>query len=83
MGLPLPPPLVPTQDITVRRVLRQGDPWPLLFIIATEELAGLDNKEAELGQFQAYKVCLGTCYPILQFADNTVRRRGIICGALR
>lgn len=60
MGLPLPPPLVLTQDFTVRRVLRQGDPWPLLFIIAAEELAGLDNKAAELawGSFKLTRCAL-------------------------
>jgi hypothetical protein len=63
----------PTEDFTVGRGLRQGDPLsPFLFLIAAEGLAGLMRRAVALGKFKGYQVSENIQFQMLQFADDTI-----------
>ncbi|PNX82415.1 cysteine-rich receptor-like protein kinase, partial [Trifolium pratense] len=63
----------PTEDFTVGKGLRQGDPLsPFLFLIAAEGLTGMVNKAVNIGKFVGYRVNDPLRYQILQFADDTI-----------
>lgn len=75
----------PTQDFSVQKGLRQGDPLsPFLFLIVAEGLAGLMKRAVGIGSFSGYKVDESHEFSIVQFADDTIfvgTRQGRIFGA--
>jgi hypothetical protein len=63
----------PTDDFTVGKGLRQGDPLsPFLFLIVVEGLTGLMRRAVEIGRFKGYRVNDSIHFQILQFADDTI-----------
>jgi hypothetical protein len=63
----------PTEDFTVGRGLRQGDPLsPFLFLIVAEGLTGLVRRAVDIGRFKGYQVSSSLQFQILQFADDTI-----------
>jgi hypothetical protein len=63
----------PTEDFTVGKGLRQGDPLsPFLFLIVAEGLTGLMGKAVDNGVFNGYKVGNNLLFHTLQFADDTI-----------
>lgn len=63
-----------TEDITIQRGLKQGDPLvPFLFLKVAEGLAGLLRKAVSLRKYKGFEV--GTSIvevSILQYADDTI-----------
>jgi hypothetical protein len=63
-----------TEEICIKRGLKQGDPLaPLLFLLVAEGLGGLMRKAVEQGRFQPFKV--GRSHlpiSLLQYADDTL-----------
>jgi hypothetical protein len=63
----------PTEDFTVWKGLRQGDPLsPFLFLIVAEGLTGLMCKAVDNKVFNGYKVGNNLLFHTLQFADDTI-----------
>ncbi|MCH80575.1 LINE-1 reverse transcriptase like [Trifolium medium] len=63
----------PTEEFTVGKGLRQGDPLsPFLFLLAAEGLSGMVNKAVDIGKFAGFKVNDSIRFQILQFADDTI-----------
>ncbi|KAK2449806.1 hypothetical protein QL285_008962 [Trifolium repens] len=64
----------PTEEINIRRGLKQGDPHaPLLFLIVAEGLGALMRKAVEVGRFKPFVVGRnGMPISILQYADDTL-----------
>jgi hypothetical protein len=64
----------PTEEISIKRGLKQGDPLaPLLFIIVAEGLGALMRSAVERGRFQPFLVGRGGLpVSILQYADDTL-----------
>ncbi|GAU48536.1 hypothetical protein TSUD_282880 [Trifolium subterraneum] len=63
----------PTEDFTVGKGLRQGDPLsPFLFLLAAEGLTGLVKQAVDTGKFVGFKVNDSLRFQILQFADDTI-----------
>ncbi|PNX65871.1 cytochrome p450, partial [Trifolium pratense] len=64
----------PTEEIQIRRGLKQGDPLaPLLFILVVEGLGGLMRRAVEVNKFRPFLVG-GVEVPVslLQYADDTL-----------
>ncbi|KAK2444918.1 hypothetical protein QL285_015908 [Trifolium repens] len=64
----------PTEEISIKRGLKQGDPLaPFLFLIVAEGLGALMRMAVTRGRFQPFKVGRGE-YPvsILQYVDDTL-----------
>ncbi|PNX84008.1 receptor-like kinase [Trifolium pratense] len=63
----------PTEDFSVGKGLRQGDPLsPFLFLIAAEGLTRMMQKAVDNSNFHGYKVSNELQYHTLQFADDTI-----------
>jgi hypothetical protein len=64
----------PTEEINIRRGLKQGDPLaPLLFLVVAEGLGGLLRMAVEKGLFKPFLVGRGNLpVSILQYADDTL-----------
>ncbi|PNY01857.1 cysteine-rich receptor-like protein kinase, partial [Trifolium pratense] len=63
----------PTEDFSVCKGLRQGDPLsPFLFLIVAEGLSGLMSKAVDNNRFHGYKVSNNILFHTLQFADDTI-----------
>jgi hypothetical protein len=63
----------PTEDFSVGKGLRQGDPLsPFLFLIIAEGLTCLMSKAVEIGRFHGYTVNNNISFHTLQFADDTI-----------
>lgn len=63
----------PTEEFSVEKGLRQGDPLaPFMFIIATEGLARMVRKAGELGILKGFNISQELSYSLLQFADDTM-----------
>jgi hypothetical protein len=64
----------PTEEICLRRGLKQGDPLaPLLFLLVAEGLGALMRSAVERGRFQPFNVGRGGLpVSILQYADDTL-----------
>jgi hypothetical protein len=64
----------PTEEISIKRGLQQGDPLaPLLFLLVAEGLGGLMRKAVERGRFKPFVVGRGG-FPVSapQYADDTL-----------
>jgi hypothetical protein len=63
-----------TEEICLRRGLKQGDPLaPLLFLLVAEGLGALMRSAVERGRFQPFNVGRGGLpVSILQYADDTL-----------
>ncbi|WJX67429.1 hypothetical protein P8452_51895 [Trifolium repens] len=63
-----------TEEISIKRGLKQGDPLsPLLFLIVAEGLGSLMRMAVDRGRFQPFKVGRGGVpVSILQYADDTL-----------
>ncbi|GAU50237.1 hypothetical protein TSUD_194720 [Trifolium subterraneum] len=74
----------PTEDFSVGKGLRQGDPLsPFLFLIVAEGLTGLMSKAVDNNIFHGYKVSNNIQFHTLQFAVTLLLRVkviGITCG---
>jgi hypothetical protein len=65
----------PTEEINIRRGLKQGDPLaPFLFLLVAEGLGSMMRQAVELISFAPFLVGRGEL-PVshLQYADDTVR----------
>jgi hypothetical protein len=64
----------PTEEINIRRGLKQGDPLaPLLFLVVAEGLGGLLRMAVEKRRFKPFLVGRGNLpVSILQYADDTL-----------
>ncbi|MCI46578.1 putative non-LTR retroelement reverse transcriptase, partial [Trifolium medium] len=64
----------PTEEINIRRGLKQGNPLaPFLFLIVAEGLGALMRMAVERGRFKPFKVGSGgMLVSILQYADDTL-----------
>ncbi|MCH81167.1 LINE-1 reverse transcriptase like, partial [Trifolium medium] len=64
----------PTEEICIKRGLKQGDPLdPLLFLIVAEGLGALMRMVVENGRFKPFLVGRGSMHvSILQYADDTL-----------
>ncbi|PNY14484.1 cysteine-rich receptor-like protein kinase, partial [Trifolium pratense] len=66
----------PTEEISIKRGLKQGDPLaPHLFLLVAEGLGALMRKAVEIGRFKPY--CIGRererfSVSLLQYADDTL-----------
>lgn len=64
---------IPTDEFTVKRGLRQGDPQsPYLFVIAAEGLARIVNHAVYEGPFREFKINDNVAYSLLPFFDDTI-----------
>jgi hypothetical protein len=63
-----------TEEISIRRGLKQGDPLaPLLFLIVADGLGALMRKAVEISRFKPFKVGVeGLSVSLLQYADDTL-----------
>ncbi|MCI18658.1 LINE-1 reverse transcriptase like [Trifolium medium] len=64
----------PTEEINIKRGLKQGDPLaPFLFLLVAEGLGALVRKAVEIGRFKPFGVGRdGLPVSILQYADDTL-----------
>ncbi|GAU35675.1 hypothetical protein TSUD_162470 [Trifolium subterraneum] len=63
----------PTEDFSVGKGLRQGDPLsPFLFLLAAEGLTSLVKKAVDIGKYVGFKVNDSIRFEILHFADDTI-----------
>ncbi|WJX53700.1 hypothetical protein P8452_39668 [Trifolium repens] len=64
----------PTEEINIRRGLKQGDPLaPHLFLLVAEGLGALMRKAVEIDRFQPFRVGSARLpVSILQYADDTL-----------
>jgi hypothetical protein len=64
----------PTEEISIKRGLKQGDPLaPFLFLLVAEGLGGLMRTAVERGRFQPFMVGRGRLpVSLLQYADDTL-----------
>ncbi|GAU37423.1 hypothetical protein TSUD_395420 [Trifolium subterraneum] len=64
----------PTEEISIKRGLKQGDPpAPLLFLLVAEDLGSLMRRAVELNRFKPFLVGReGVSVSILQYADDTL-----------
>ncbi|XP_045810823.1 uncharacterized protein LOC123905246 [Trifolium pratense] len=63
----------PTEEIQIKRCLKQGDPLaPLLFLLVAEGLGGLMRKAVEINRFRPFMVGEVRPMSILQYADDTL-----------
>jgi hypothetical protein len=64
----------PTEEISIRRGLKQGDPLaPLLFLIVADGLGALMRKAVEISRFKPFKVGMEDLpVALLQYADDTL-----------
>ncbi|GAU47483.1 hypothetical protein TSUD_265550 [Trifolium subterraneum] len=65
---------IPTQEISIKRGLKQGDPQaPLLFLLVADGLGGLRRKAVEVNRFQPFWVGGGgASVSLIQYADDTL-----------
>jgi hypothetical protein len=64
----------PTEEINIKRGLKQGDPLaPFLFLLVAEGLGGLMKRAVELCRFRGFRFGnQGTVVSHLQYADDTL-----------
>ncbi|GAU17441.1 hypothetical protein TSUD_233190 [Trifolium subterraneum] len=64
----------PTEEISIKRGLKQGDPLaPLLFLLVAEGLGGLMRRVVEIARFRPFLVGSGEVpVSLLQYADDTL-----------
>jgi hypothetical protein len=64
----------PTEEISIKRGLKQGDPLaPLLFLVVAEGLGAIMRKAVEVNRFKPFLVRRGQLpISILQYADDTL-----------
>jgi hypothetical protein len=64
----------PTEEISIKRGLKQGDPLaPLLFLLVAEGLGAIMRKGVEINRFKPFLVGRDTLpISILQYADDTL-----------
>jgi hypothetical protein len=63
----------PTEQVNIKRGLKQGDPLaPFLFLLVAEGLNALTQRAVSLGYFKSFEVSSDVSVSLLQFADDTL-----------
>ncbi|KAK2422417.1 hypothetical protein QL285_032952 [Trifolium repens] len=63
----------PTEQINIKRGLKQGDPLaPFLFLLVAEGLNALSHRAVSLGFFKGFKIGSDVVVSLLQYADDTL-----------